>query len=83
MMSSGRANHLTSFTDVTRPYLKSKQKNIFILIATDSIRRYSMAKAVRLARSLKTIQFLQEMIDQYGPPQTIQISCQVNVKNLL
>ena len=58
--------------DVMGPYPKSRQKNRFIIVAVDAFSRYIMAKAVPQARSIETINFLQDLINQYGLPQTIQ-----------
>ena len=58
--------------DVMGPYPKSRQKNRFIIVAVDSFSRYIIAKAVPQARSIETISFLQDLINHYGLPQTIQ-----------
>ena len=58
--------------DVMGPYPKSRPRNRFIIVAVDAFSRYIMAKAVPQARSIETINFLQDLINQYGLPQTIQ-----------
>ena len=58
--------------DVMGPYPKSRQKNRFIIVAVNAFSRHIMAKAVPQARSIETINFLQDLINRYGLPQTIQ-----------